>query len=581
MHDLYMPLPAGQVIRERYAVEELLGRGGFGAVYLVRDLRVKQNVFALKEVIYLGERDRERFIFESELLKRLEHPSLPRVYRVFEDEARHRAYMLMDYIDAPNLDKLRQQQTQKRFALPQVLTIMAPIMDAVSYLHSQNPPIIHRDIKPANIICPAAGDEAVLVDFGIAKEYEPNSTTTAVRYCSPGYGAPEQYSSGTNICTDIYGLGATIYTLLTGSAPADALSRIARISGGKDDSLEPLRTVTPALPGYIIDAVTRALAIKSGDRFASVAEFWQALNAHPMWRQLTTPISPLPVSLPVPRVERQPAREIMPAPARLKASTPASAPSLAPASSPSTSSLAPTPSPVSTPAPARSGRRRIVVPLVFLLFLVVALVGINIFPALIRQSQARSANVTSRPGSTATVGGVPGSQATLTPVPATATPTAKASPTSPANGFPPANPTTQPTSRPTVQPTPRPTQPPTATPVPMPNVAGNYHGSIDDTTANIIAGMTLAIQQQAGQGSIHGSFTVNSPLAGNGNFTGSVTTGKSIQFTVPGSQNSRPLYFWGSIQSDRSLIGSYCSLNTQNQCDPNAGAAGTWNVTYG
>ncbi|MDQ2906333.1 MAG: serine/threonine protein kinase [Chloroflexota bacterium] len=579
MHDLYIPLPAGQVIRERYVVEELLGRGGFGAVYLVRDLRVKQNLFALKEVIYLGERDRERFIFESELLKRLEHPSLPRVYRVFEDEERHRAYMLMDYIDAPNLDKLRQQQPQKRFSLPQVLTIMAPIMDAVSYLHSQNPPIIHRDIKPANIICPMAGDEAVLVDFGIAKEYEPNSTTTAVRYCSPGYGAPEQYSSGTNICTDIYGLGATIYTLLTGSVPSDALSRIARISNGKDDSLEPLNKVTPALPGSIIDAVTRALAIKSGDRFASVAEFWQALNAHPMWRQLTAPVSPLPVSLPVPIAEKLPAREIVLAPARVEVATPALTSSPMPLPSPS--SPAPTSPPVSTPASAHSGRRRLIVPLVFLLFLVVVLVGISIFPAIIRQPQARSAVSTSQPGSTTTVGSIPGSQSTPTPVPATTTPYAKASPTSPASGFPPANPTTQPTSRPTVQPTPRPTQPPTATPLPMPNVAGNYHGSIDDTTANIITGMTLSIQQQAGQGSIHGSFTVNSPLSGNGNFTGSVTTGKSIQFTVPGNQNSRPLYFWGSIQSDRSLNGNYCSLNAQNQCDPNAGAAGTWNVTYG
>ncbi|MBA2284639.1 MAG: protein kinase [Ktedonobacteraceae bacterium] len=579
MHDLYIPLPAGQVVRERYIVEGLLGRGGFGAVYVVRDLRVKQNLFALKEVIYLGERDRERFIFESELLKRLEHPSLPRVYRVFEDEARHRAYMLMDYIDAPNLDKLRQQQPQKRFSLPQVLTIMAPIMDAVSYLHSQNPPIIHRDIKPANIICSTAGDEAVLVDFGIAKEYEPNSTTTAVRYCSPGYGAPEQYSSGTNICTDIYGLGATIYTLLTGSAPSDALSRIARISNGKDDSLEPLNAVTPALPGYIIDAVTRALAIKSADRFASVAEFWQALNAHPMWHQLTAPVTPLPVSLPLPIAEKQPVREIGPAPARVEVSTPALTP--LPVPPPSTASPAPASPSVSTPASTRSGRRRLVVPLVFLLFLVVALVGITIFPAIIRQSQARSAVSTAQPGSTASVGSIPGSQATPTPVPATATPYAKASPTSPASGLPPANPTTQPTSRPTVQPTPRPTLPPTATPVPMPNVAGNYHGSIDDTTANIITGMTLSIQQQAGQGSIHGSFTVNPPLSGNGNFTGSVTTGKSIQFTVPGKQNSRPLYFWGSIQADRSLNGNYCSLNAQNQCDPNAGAAGTWNVTYG
>ncbi len=78
----------------------------------------------------------------------------------------------------------------------EVHSIMAPIMDAISYLHNQQPPIIHRDIKPANIIVPPSGNDAVLVDFGIAKEFNPNSTTTAVRHASPGYAAPEQYGIG-------------------------------------------------------------------------------------------------------------------------------------------------------------------------------------------------------------------------------------------------------------------------------------------------------------------------------------------------------------------------------------------------
>src|SRR5205807_224448 len=97
--------------------------------------------------------------------------ALPHVYRVFKDDVHDRAYMLMDYVEGPNLEILRQQKPGKRLLLPQVLTIMAPIMNAISYLHSQHPSIIHRDIKPANIIVPVSGDEAVLVDFGIAKEY--------------------------------------------------------------------------------------------------------------------------------------------------------------------------------------------------------------------------------------------------------------------------------------------------------------------------------------------------------------------------------------------------------------------------
>ena len=221
-------LPLGTVLQGRYVVENLLGKGGFGAVYLVRDQKVRGNRFALKEVIDQGEQDRKPFIQEGDLLKRLDHPALPRVYRVFEDSEHGRAYILMDYVEGSNLEILRKQQPGERFSLPQVLAIMAPIVDAVTYLHHQQPPIIHRDIKPANIIVPVEGGEAMLVDFGVAKEYDPASTTTAIRRATPGYAALEQYSSGTNTRTDIYGLGATFYTLLTGTVPIDALYRITQ-----------------------------------------------------------------------------------------------------------------------------------------------------------------------------------------------------------------------------------------------------------------------------------------------------------------------------------------------------------------
>src|SRR5262249_13661808 len=162
---------------------------------------------------------------------------LPRVYRVFEDEKKNRFYMLMDYVEGPNLERLRLQQPEKRFSLPQALKIMVPIIEAVSYLHTQQPPIIHRDIKPANVIVSPLEEGAVLVDFGIAKEYDQDSTTAAIRHCSPGYGAPEQYVYGTSMQTDIYGLGATFYTLLTGEVPIDALYRITNLSSRKADPL--------------------------------------------------------------------------------------------------------------------------------------------------------------------------------------------------------------------------------------------------------------------------------------------------------------------------------------------------------
>src|SRR5437762_14336093 len=111
----------GSILRERYIVEGLLGKGGFGAVYLVKDVRVQGNLYALKEAINPQRRERERFVFEGELLKHLDHRSLPRVYRIFEDETNHRAYMLMDFIEGPNLEVLRKLQSGKHFLLHQVL----------------------------------------------------------------------------------------------------------------------------------------------------------------------------------------------------------------------------------------------------------------------------------------------------------------------------------------------------------------------------------------------------------------------------------------------------------------------------
>ncbi len=167
-------LPEGFTIRDsvgdRYVIEGLLGKGRVGAVYLARDWRVKQRLFALKEVINPNKQNRERFIFEAEILKRLDHRALPRVYRIFEHGKLKRVYMLMDYIKGKNLETLRKEQPEQRFSLSLVLALMAPIVDALIYLHHQEPPIVHRDIKPENIIVPIGADEAVLVDFGSAKE---------------------------------------------------------------------------------------------------------------------------------------------------------------------------------------------------------------------------------------------------------------------------------------------------------------------------------------------------------------------------------------------------------------------------
>ena len=276
MQDVRPSRALGDKIQDRFVVEGLLGKGGFSAVYLVRDQEDNDKKYAVKELINPDKQERNKFIFECDVLQKLTHPALPHVRTIPGNN--QNMSMFMDYVEGTNLEVLRRRQPDSRFPLERVLKLISPIKDAIIYLHSQEPPIIHRDIKPANIIVPTTSEQSVLVDFGIAKEYTSDATTTAVRYCSPGYGAIEQYSTGTDLRTDVYGLAATMYVLLSGTVPADALQRATKMASGGSDPLEPLHKLVPSLPKYITTAIHRALSLNSDARFPTVKEFWQALQ---------------------------------------------------------------------------------------------------------------------------------------------------------------------------------------------------------------------------------------------------------------------------------------------------------------
>ena len=594
MQEVQLHLPVGSVLRDRYVIEALLGQGGFGAVYRVCDQRVKGNLYALKEVIELPRKDRSRkeknrFQFESDLLRQLDHRALPRVYRIFTDDTHERAYMLMDYIDGPNLEVLRQQQPEKRFTLSQVMILMEPVIDAVRYLHSQEPPIIHRDIKPSNIIVPAP-QEAVLVDFDIAKEFDPDSTTTAVRRCSPGFGAPEQYGQGTSTLTDVYGLGATIYTLLTGQVPADALHRMTMLGAKGHDPLIPVELLVPGIPQRVAHAVQQAMSLHQTDRFPTVEHFWHTLDANATsleFPALGPTTHPLSVQADQKELSDEP-------------------------TAPTTRELPLTPAPltidISTPPLAsmttRKKRKRwslLLALLAGILFLASAggfwaflwsHDGTTPLRSTLTRSSQETPVVSLSPGLDPTAIAHPTSvSGKAVPTPTTTPAVSSFPPTTPIPGqtpiathppflYPTPTPTPIPTPRPTPTPTPRPT--PTPVPNPYPVLAGTYNGTIVDTTPspNITTTMYLSSIQQ-NKGNFSGYFTVDSPLQGNGPFTGTVGTNKYIQFTVRSSNGAAPLYFWGFVQSNNSLQGQYCSLDSSNHCSANVGAGGYWNVYPG
>lgn len=274
-------LPIGSLIPDpegvSYIVDRLLGKGGFGAVYLVYAQGAEQRLFAMKEYVHPEQHQPDRLTLKGEVLTRLDHPALPRVYRVFAQESSQRTYVLMEYIDGQDLEALQQEQPQGRFPMAVALSLMTPIVDALIYLHRQHPPIVHRDVKPANIIVPRHREGTVLVDFDLAKEYVADRTTDVIRYGTHGYAAPEQYGGGTTPQTDLYSVGATLYTLLTGTVPPDSLIRATR--SHELDPLVPAHLIAPTVPAAVAAAIGRAMSISRDDRFETLEQFWQAVTA--------------------------------------------------------------------------------------------------------------------------------------------------------------------------------------------------------------------------------------------------------------------------------------------------------------
>ncbi|HEY0756688.1 MAG TPA: serine/threonine-protein kinase [Ktedonobacteraceae bacterium] len=268
----------GTLLQKRYVVEDLLGKGGFGAVYLVRDQQDNGELAALKELRDQDNNEKKRLLFECEILKRLDHPALPQFKGLFEEN--NRLYMLMEYIQGQNLEILRKKRDEGIFTFAEVVALLQPIITAVDYLHQQQPPLLHRDIKPANIVVSKDEKRTVLVDFGIAKEYHADATTTAIRHCSPGYSAPEQYSSmGTDSRVDVYELGATCYTLLTGAPPVDALHRLTKVASRGIDPLVRVDELVADVPLPAVEAIQIALNLNYERRFTTAEAFWQAFTA--------------------------------------------------------------------------------------------------------------------------------------------------------------------------------------------------------------------------------------------------------------------------------------------------------------
>jgi serine/threonine-protein kinase len=278
-----IPLKTGEVLRGRYRIQERIGQGGMGNIYLADDLRLDGRKCALKEVEHdrnLPEKvlceAREQFMREATVLARLDHPNLPKVSDFFS--IGEKDYLVMDYVPGKDLRTVMLEAKSRNAFLSErdALDWAAQLADALAYLHSQSPPIVHRDIKPSNLkITP--GGLLKLVDFGLVKVLAPDEETITIIQGQGTvlYTPLEQYGgseSHTDIRSDIFAFGATLYHLLTNQPPVDARQRFLHPEG----LMSPRRT-NPAISVRTEKAILWAMELHPDQRPESIEAFRQYL----------------------------------------------------------------------------------------------------------------------------------------------------------------------------------------------------------------------------------------------------------------------------------------------------------------
>lgn len=257
-----------EIIDGKYEILREIGRGGMSVVYLAMDRRLNKQ-WAIKEFKKDDQDENNKvrlkaLLDEANLMKKLDHPTLPRIVDIIEENKT--VYIVMDYIEGESLNKVLEASG----AQPQeaVIEWAKQLSDVLDYLHTQTPPVIYRDMKPANIMLKPDGTVR-LIDFGIAREYKVGKAGDTEAIGTRGYAAPEQFGGKgqTDPRTDIYSFGVTLYHLVTGKNPAEPPYEIY-----------PIRHWNPALSSGLEWLIQKCTQLNPNDRYQSFAEVMYVLD---------------------------------------------------------------------------------------------------------------------------------------------------------------------------------------------------------------------------------------------------------------------------------------------------------------
>ena len=277
---------AGRVLQQRYRIDRQIGQGGMGAVYIATDERFASTV-AIKETLYMDDNYRKAIEREARLLNSLKHNALPRVSDHFEED--NSQFLVMEYVAGEDLSTILDRD-RKPFPVEKVLGWADQLLDALDFLHSQVIPVVHRDIKPQNLKL-TPGGKIVLLDFGLAKgnptDAGHQTAAKSIFGYSRNYASLEQIQgTGTAPRSDLYSLAATLYHLMTGVPPEDALTRAMAVLTRKPDPLKPANIIRPDIPAGVAGVLQSALALDAAERPATAGDMRQMLRDHENYAHL-------------------------------------------------------------------------------------------------------------------------------------------------------------------------------------------------------------------------------------------------------------------------------------------------------
>jgi serine/threonine protein kinase len=264
-------VPGSRLQGGRYVIKSVLGQGGMGAALLATDIRLDGKLVVIKELISdhtnptKQQEDVRNFKREVSTLAHIDHPLIPSVTDHFQEGPRY--FMVQEYVEGENLED-RLDRTDQPMREKEALVCASEILDILSYLAQQTPPIVHRDIKPANIIVGARDRRAHLVDFGIARGGEGHRKQTAA-LGTPGYAPPEQYQGNADPRSDLYALSATIHHLLTNRDPRNY----------PPFNFPPVSSLNPELSMDIERVLQRGLINDRNQRYQSAAAMKKDIDA--------------------------------------------------------------------------------------------------------------------------------------------------------------------------------------------------------------------------------------------------------------------------------------------------------------